>query len=263
MVSKLKFKSDKSASKGIVKKRKLAHPSTSSSGSVQTQDQDLENSDGTEWVTAEFDYDLNGPCIFINGNNQCLASDGAGKLFSMPAPMSQTPQSVNQVFILSSTTPTTSSTSPVLKIRSHLGRYISVSSAGKSIATSASTPTSTPASQISATAEAIGPHEQFNFTALPNSKWAICLNSSSAGSSYISIDNDSNSPGLSHKSTVSLADSFTIRVQAKFRNRPAQLDNSQLKQDKIHTKDLELKVGRKLDPSTIKLLKAAYKGLYS
>ncbi|KAK9379181.1 actin cross-linking [Kockiozyma suomiensis] len=229
MVSKLTFKSDKST-----KKRKRHVDADSKQDGQQDQDrrQDQESQDQpNEWVDAEMTCDLNGPCMFLVNQNSTLlgiSCDSAGKLFASAS--SSTPSSVQQVLVLS----------PILQssfftLKSYLGKFISVSKYGV----------------CEATSEAIGPEQQFQLELLDNGLWSI---KSVAHNMYLSLDQKD---VRCDSSQASLNESFTIRVQSKYLKRPKKEIKSESL--KIHTKELEERVGSKLDYDSIKLLKAAYK----
>ncbi|KAK9371992.1 FRG1-like family-domain-containing protein [Lipomyces chichibuensis] len=239
MVSKLTFKNDKP------KKRKrdkageeedqddgYKSRKTSSSETQKAQQDHGQNEDNEEgWVNAKTKDDLNGPCMFILNDSPplCMSSDGSGKVFPTVI-KSYDPSNVQQVFVLGNIVQSEKYT-----VKSYLGKYFTVSKYGI----------------CEATSEAIGPEQELAIERKETGDgWVI----TSAWDKYFCLSHndvrcDSESAGFK--------ETLMIRVQAKFRKRPSKtIDESQRK---IHTRELEEKVGAPLDYETIKILKQAFR----
>ncbi|KAK7202621.1 hypothetical protein BZA70DRAFT_292137 [Myxozyma melibiosi] len=260
MVSKLKFKNDGPSKK----KRKI----TDTTKSTDVLDKKLKESSPsaaeeteTTWVSAEVVEDLNGPCmILLDSPPLGISSDSLGKLFTTPL-ASLTPRSVQQVFVLArlpltvSKRPSSTSTEKDKKeeaerqvtLKSHLGKYLSVSKFGG----------------VDATAEAIGPEQIFEVVKSSKeqekeqNRFAL---RSVAYDKYLAIDVSSpSSPSIRCDSdSISQSELFHIRIQSHFRHREP-TSNTPSTELKIHTRELEERVGAKLEREHIKLLKAAYR----
>ncbi|KAK9236014.1 FRG1-like family-domain-containing protein [Lipomyces kononenkoae] len=236
MVSKLTFKNDKP------KKRKHEKAGedddldkgykSKKNAAPERQEAQLDHEDEEEgWVNAKTKDDLNGPCMIIVNDAPpiCMSSDGSGKIYSTVI-KSYDPSNVQQVFVLGNIVQSEKYT-----LKSYLGKYFTISKYGI----------------CEATSEAIGPEQELSIERKETGEgWVIA----STWDKYLCVSPkdvrcDSEAAGFQ--------ETLMIRVQAKFRKRPAKtLDESQRK---IHTKELEEKVGRPLDYDTIKMLKKAYK----
>ncbi|KAK9467543.1 actin cross-linking [Lipomyces arxii] len=237
MVSKLTFKNDKPKKRKREKHVSYAdlgddefHPKKSSGREVGGAEE-LEVDAGEGWVTAlSTDY-LDGPCMFILNDSPpvCMSSDGAGKTFTTPI-SSLDPTNVQQVWVIGSIVQSEKYT-----LKSYLGKYLTVSKFGV----------------CEASAEAIGPEQEFEIEHEETGNgWVI----KSIYGKYLSL----NGKDIRCDSEVSgFKETLLIRSQAKFRKRTKKVvDESEMK---IHTKELEEKVGAPLDYDTIKLLKKAFK----
>ncbi|KAK9370553.1 FRG1-like family-domain-containing protein [Lipomyces kononenkoae] len=237
MVSKLTFKNDKTKKRKREKTGEDENPDKGYTSkqiiSSERQETRLDQDDDEEgWVTAKTKDDLNGPCMIIVNDTPpiCMSSDGAGKIYSSVT-QSYDPSSVQQVFVLGNIVQSERYT-----LKSYLGKYFTVSKYGI----------------CEATSEAIGPEQELSIERKVDTAdgWVIA----STWDKHLCVSPndvrcDSESAGFQ--------ETMMIRVQAKFRKRPSKtIDESQ---QKIHTRELEEKVGKPLDYDTIKVLKKAYK----
>ncbi|KAK9321636.1 FRG1-like family-domain-containing protein [Lipomyces orientalis] len=237
MVSKLTFKNDMS------KKRKrekaveeddlgVGYESKKVTSSETAKNEVDHENDEEGWVTAKSKDDLNGPCMFILNDSPpvCMSSDGSGKVFPTVI-KSFDPSNVQQVFVLGNIVQSDKYT-----LKSYLGKYFTVSKYGV----------------CEATSEAIGREQELEIERKGTGDgWVI----RSAWDRYLCLSpNDVRCDSES----VGFKETLMIRVQAKFRKHPKRtIDESQRK---IHTRELEEKVGAPLDYDTVKMLKRAFKG---
>ncbi|ANB13296.1 FRG1 family protein [Sugiyamaella lignohabitans] len=258
MVSKLVFKGDKPK-----KKKKASVKSDSwrvskaASGESTSHPELAVTNEG--WVTAKNLSELKGPVVLAfkdEDNPVVIASDLNGKLYlssdidiTGSKSIDIEPRTVQQVFVLSKLdfrgTDTSALDEPTVNnefsFKNSEGTYLT-------------SPIEPP---LHCKAVSIGQDQIFTLTALESGGWSL----QTSRKAFLGFQKDDSEIGfkLVYSDTVGFSETWILRVQAQY----ARLHNSSSRttssSERISSKVLEERAGRKLTPSEISSLKLAYK----
>lgn len=226
MPSKLKFKGEKP------KKRKREADDQSSKKQKGPQDGKEEESG---WMTAVENDQLRGPVVIMNQEATCICADSEGTVYTS-SELDQVndsknvvdriePNSVQQVFVLS---PLEVSNERRYAFKSATKTYLSVKD-----------------SKFSAKASAIGAKETFEVEQYDGNGWTIKIHDE-----YLHITSDGSVKLSADKQKLA------FRVQTKY---AAKLKTELEVKERISTRELEDRVGRRLSDNEVRTLKKAFK----